>query len=137
MIKQCFSFALVVFLLAPAHVLAAAQTNPVPALKFPWVSSAAVGLTLTRGNSDTVLTTIKAQTEKKNPLNEFLFEVDGAYGENNSIRNTETLHATGQYNHLFSERLFGYVNAEGLHDGVADLQYRINFGPGAGYYLVK
>jgi putative salt-induced outer membrane protein YdiY len=63
--------------------------------------------------------------------------MDGSYGENDSVKNNETLHGVSQYNHLFGERFYGYFNVEGLHDGIADLQYRITLGPGAGYYFLK
>jgi putative salt-induced outer membrane protein YdiY len=66
-----------------------------------------------------------------------MFGVDGSYGENDSVKNNETLHGVGQYNHLFGERFYGFFNLEGLHDGIADLQYRFTFSPGAGYYFVK
>jgi putative salt-induced outer membrane protein YdiY len=102
-----------------------------------WESSISAGFSLTKGNSDTLLTTAAFKTRKKTPANEFMFGLDGAYGENNSVQNNETLHGVSQYNHLFSERLYGYLNVEGLHDGIADLEYRFTFSPGAGYYFVK
>ena len=43
----------------------------------------------------------------------------------------------GQYNRLFSERAYGYFRVDGLHDGVADIDYRLTVGPGVGYYLIK
>jgi putative salt-induced outer membrane protein YdiY len=66
-----------------------------------------------------------------------MFGMDGSYGENDSVKNNETLHGAGQYNHLFTERFYGFFNLEGLHDGIADLQYRVTLGPGAGYYFIK
>ena len=66
-----------------------------------------------------------------------MFGMDGSYGENDSVKNSETLHGVGQYNHLFSDRFYGFFNLEGLHDGIADLQYRITLSPGAGYYFLK
>lgn len=105
--------------------------------KYPWVSSVTAGLTLTSGNSDTLLFTAGAQTDKKTPENEIKLGADGAYGENDGVKNVDTEHAVGQYNHLFSERFYGYGRAEGLHDGIADLQYRVNVGPGVGYYFIK
>jgi putative salt-induced outer membrane protein YdiY len=114
------------------------QTNPVAQTpKYPWESSAAVGLTLTKGNSDTILTTANVQTQKKTPQNEYMFGMDAAYGKNDSVKNNETLHGVGQYNHLFNERFYGFFNLEGLHDDMADLQYRITLSPGAGYYFIK
>ena len=117
---------------------AAAATNPmVQPPRYPWENSLSLGFTLTEGNSDTLLTTAAFKTRKKTPANEFMFGVDGAYGESDSVKNNESLHGISQYNHLFNERLYGYLNAEGLHDGIADLQYRFTVGPGAGYYFLK
>jgi len=47
------------------------------------------------------------------------------------------LHGVSQYNHLFTDRFYGFFNLEGLHDGIADLQYRFTLSPGAGYYFLK
>jgi putative salt-induced outer membrane protein YdiY len=102
-----------------------------------WESSISAGLSLTKGNSDTLLTTAAFKTRKKTAENEFAFGADGSYGENNSVENNETLHGVGQYNHLFSDRFYGFLNIEGLHDGIADLEYRFTISPGAGYYLLK
>ncbi len=117
--------------------------------KARWESTAGLGLTLTRGNSDTVLVTANFLTQKKDPITEWAFGADGAYGENKvettvgntttsrDVKNNESLHAFGQYNHLFNERFFGYARIEGLHDGIADLDYRLTLSPGAGYYFIK
>jgi putative salt-induced outer membrane protein YdiY len=105
--------------------------------KYPWESSVGAGLTLTRGNSDTLLVTSSFQTHRKTPENEITFGADGAYGENDGEKNVDTEHAFTQYNHLFTERFYGYGRLEGLHDGIADLQYRITVGPGVGYYFIK
>jgi putative salt-induced outer membrane protein YdiY len=116
----------------------ATPTHPVgrPAV-YPWESSLGVGFTLTRGNSDSLLTTANIQTHRKTPENEIGLGADGAYGENNSVQNVNSAHGFTQYNHLFSERLFGYLRADALHDEIADLQYRITLSPGAGYYFLK
>ncbi len=115
----------------------AATNGVVQPPKNPWESSVSAGLTLTRGNSSTLLVTGGIQTHKKTPTDEIGLGADGGYGVNNSVRDVDTLHAYSQYNHLFSERVYGYLRAEALHDGVADLQYRINVGPGVGYYFLN
>jgi putative salt-induced outer membrane protein len=121
-----------------AKAEAAPTTNAVVQLpKYPWESSISAGLTLTRGNSDTLLATGGVQTHRKTPKNEISLGADGAYGVNNSVKDVDTIHTVGQYNHLFSERFFAYARVEALHDGVADLQYRVNSGPGVGYYFLK
>jgi putative salt-induced outer membrane protein YdiY len=106
-----------------------------------WQSSAAAGLTLTRGNSDTVLATLSLATGKKWAQNEVSLGADGAYGQTKQDGNNDTtaeqLHGFGQYNRLFTERWYGYGRIEGLHDGVADIRYRISLSPGVGYYFIK
>ena len=115
----------------------AAQAAGISTNKSAWESSISAGLSLTKGNSDTLLTTVAYKTRRKTRENEFTFGADGSYGENDNVKNNETLHGVGQFNHLFSDRFYGYLNAEGLHDGIADLQYRFTFSPGAGYYFLK
>jgi putative salt-induced outer membrane protein YdiY len=132
----------IVTLIFSAGVLTAfADTTPTsqttPPKKSPWESSASLGLTLTRGNSDTTLFTVKLLTDRKDNTNEWSFGADAAYGNNAGVENAESLHGFGQWNHLFSEKFFGYIRAEGLHDGIADIRYRATAGPGAGYYLLK
>lgn len=131
----------------------AREPAAVPALaapvKNPWQSSISAGLTLTRGNSDTLLVTGGVRTEKKDKVNEWSFGADGAYGENKIdtgsganktsryVKNTDTAHLFGQYNHLFTEKFYGFFRVNALHDGISDLQYRITLSPGAGYYLIQ
>jgi hypothetical protein len=77
------------------------------------------------------------QTQRKTLEDEWVIHGDGAYGEASSVENNETLHGFVQYNHLFSERWYGYARGDALHDGIADVEYRLTFSPGAGYYVVK
>jgi putative salt-induced outer membrane protein len=114
-----------------AHVSAVSTNKPA------WESSISAGLSLTKGNSDTLLTTVTFKTRRKTTENEFMFGADGSYGENDSVKNNESLHGVGQYNHLFNEHFYDFFNLEGLHDGIADLQYRFTISPGAGYYFLK
>ena len=53
------------------------------------------------------------------------------------MQSANNAHAFGQYNHLFTERFFGYFRTDALHDEIADLQYRVTLSPGVGYYFVK
>ncbi len=108
-----------------------------------WVSSAALGLTLTRGNSETLLGTVGVESAKKWDHNELSLGASGAYGRNKNqttgVEETtaEMLKGFAQYNRLFTERLYGYGRVELLHDGVADIDYRLTVSPGAGYYIIK
>ena len=128
--------AVVVCLAAAAFGQQAAVTNAPPASP-PWDVSAAAGLTLTRGNSKTLLFTANVLANKKWGQNELNTGIDGVYGENNGIKNAESVHGFGQYNRLFGERAFAYVRLEGLHDAIAAIDYRLSLGPGGGYYFIK
>jgi putative salt-induced outer membrane protein YdiY len=108
-----------------------------PEKKYPWESSVSVGLTLTRGNSQTLLFNADFLTQKKTPADEFMFGLGGAYGNQNSTVDVNNYKAFGQWNHLFNERFYSYVRADALRDLIADLDYRFTIGPGVGYYLIK
>lgn len=102
-----------------------------------WEKSAALGLTLTRGNSKTLLFTGNFQATKKAADNEFNLGADATYGENDGTRNAQNGRGYGQYNRLFTDRFFAYLRLEVFHDSIADIDYRITVGPGAGYYFIK
>lgn len=119
-----------------------AQDNPTPAApaeekKPKWETSASLGFTLTSGNSDSVLATAQALTQKKWDAHELKFGANAAYGETEDVKSAESIHGFGQYNRLFTERAFGYLRLDALHDSVADVEYRFLFSPGAGYYFIK
>ena len=102
-----------------------------------WEGNLSLGLTLTRGNSETLLANTAFLFHRNNLTNEWTFGGDAAYGEDESVENTETLHGFAQYNHLFSGRCFAYARADGLHDGIADVRYRVTVSPGVGCYFIK
>ena len=70
------------------------QTNTPPATlppappKVPWKGSASLGVTLTRGNSDTLLATAGAVAGKKWAHDELSLGTDGTYGESKVGSNT-------------------------------------------------
>jgi putative salt-induced outer membrane protein YdiY len=106
-------------------------------VKYPWANSVTAGLTLTRGNSQSLLASIKYLATKKTPVNEFDLDADGTYGSSSGIANNETIHGSAQWNYLVSDRFYGYMKADGLHDGIADIKYRFTITAGAGYYFIK
>lgn len=123
--------------LGSVTLIGSAQTPEAQAPKSTWKTTASVGAALTRGNSDTVTATATLNSERKWAQNELYFGAGATYGETDDT--TTAANATGfiQYNRLFSERLFGFVRVDALHDDVADIAYRLTFSAGAGYYLVK
>jgi putative salt-induced outer membrane protein YdiY len=115
-----------------AHAQKAAVTEP-PG----WETSAAAGLTLTRGNSDTLLATVSLDTKRKWERDEAFAGVSGGYGKNDGIRSAEFIKGYGQYNRLFTERLYGGLRLDANYDGIANLDYRLTLSPLIGYYLIK
>ena len=123
-------------------VVAAPAPAPAPAAadlekKYPWESSLTAGLTLTRGNSQSLSYSAGIKTAKKTPENEYMFGLGGTYGSQNSKDSANNYKANGQWNHFFSDNFFGYVLGDATRDLIAGVDYRFNIGPGAGYYLIK
>jgi hypothetical protein len=118
-------------------------TNALP--KPHWENVAAADLTLTRGNSDSFLATFSLNSARKSPENEILLGGAAGYGDNttevNGVKTTtktqDYLKGYGQWNHLFTERFYAGIRAEGLHDDIADINYRFTVSPLAGYYFIK
>ncbi len=129
------------FVVKPAAV-ANPQAAPAPKklaapVSNPWESTVSAGLTLVRGNTDTTLASADFFTQKKTPTDEYKLGAGGAFGEENSSETINNYKAFGQWNHLFTDRFYGYVRVDGLRDFIADVDYRLTVGPGAGYYLLK
>jgi putative salt-induced outer membrane protein YdiY len=108
-----------------------------PPPKNPWETTGAVGFTLTKGNSDTLLLTLSLDTKRKWERNEVGFGVAGGYGENDNVKNAEFVTAFGQYNRLITDRFYAGLRADFNYDGIANLDYRVTITPLAGYYLIK
>jgi len=121
---------------------------PEPEKKPKWETSAGVGVTLTSGNSESVQAAANFLTQYKRDKDEFRFAIDAGYGEAKPAesatnpdpdmeKNTSYVRGSAQYNRLFSERLFGYLRVEAMHDDIADVTYRVTLSPGLGYYFIK
>jgi putative salt-induced outer membrane protein YdiY len=135
----------------------AAATNA-PAAKVQatnqWDASIAAGLTITRGNSETFLSTLTFKAVRKWTNNEVLLGAAGTYGESTtevteekadgtkvkrdeSNATTANAAAYAQFNHSFTDRIYGGGRVDFVHDAIADLSYRITVSPLVGYYAIK
>lgn len=111
-------------------------------------------MTLTRGNSETFLSTLAFKAVRKTTNNEVLLGASGSYGESTteetflkndgtkgqrdtSKRTVANASAYAQYNYLFTDRIYGGGRVDFVHDSVADLSYRVTVSPLAGYYVIK
>lgn len=116
-------------------------TNAPP--KPHWESVASADMTLTRGNSKTFLATFNLNSSRKWQDNEILLGAGAGYGEtttqpgNTTTETADFLKGFTQWNHLFTDRLYSGLRVEGLHDNIADINYRLTVSPMAGYYFIK
>lgn len=110
-----------------------------PEEKPKWAQSAGIGLTITEGNSDTVLVTASYAGAKKWGNNEVTLGLNGGYGENEGEKNNEYVKGFGQYNWLFGKdnRWYGFGRLDALYDAIADIDYRVGIAAGLGYYFLK
>ena len=137
-LSACLAASVLTLAFGPGAQSALAQAQDAAQQQEPkWEKSASLGLTLTRGNSDTLLFTGNVLASKKVAPHEFNLGADATYGETEDVKNAESLHGFGQYNRLFGQRWFGYGRVEALHDDVADVDYRVILSPGAGYYFIQ
>jgi len=116
-------------------------TNAPP--KPHWESVASADMTLTRGNSKTFLATFNLNSTRKWQNNEILLGAGAGYGEtttqpgNTTTETADFLKGFSQWNHLFTDRFYSGIRVEGLHDNIADINYRLTVSPMAGYYFIK
>lgn len=134
-VQSLIATLLIGYCVATAQAQTALTNAPPP--KNPWETSAAAGLTLTKGNSDTLLVTLGLNTKRDWDHNQAAFGIAAGYGENNQVKNNEFITGFGQYNRLFTERFYGGLRVDGNYDGIAGLDYRITATPLAGYYFIK
>ncbi len=80
-------------------------------------------------------------SQRKWAKDEVFLGASGGYGESTvndvNTKNTEFVQGFGQYNHLFTERLYGGLRLDGQYDGIAGIEYRFKVSPMVGYYLIK
>lgn len=140
LVRPLILMSLALATVGPMASLARAQNAPAPEeaeKESTWERSAALGLTLTKGNSDTLLFSANVDAMKKWEQNELNLGASGTYGEREDEKDNEAARGFIQYNRLFTERWFGYARAELFHDDIANVVYRLSLSPGIGYYFIK
>src|SRR4051794_27394958 len=83
-----------------------------------WEKSASLGLSLTSGNSDTLMLTGDILAARKWDAEEINLGASISYGEIEDVKSNESARGFGQWNHLFTDRFYSYVRAEALHDAI-------------------
>ncbi len=122
---------------APMAVIADEPVVAEPEPESTWDADIALGFNLTAGNSDTVLFTLQYQAKREWERDIWSLGASGSYGEDDGEKNNEQLGGHVDYQHLFSERMYGGANLSLLHDSIANLEFRATIGPLIGYYFIK
>lgn len=133
-------------LIVAALVTAAITASAEEAAGAKWTASANAGLNMTRGNSRTTAGNASLVTERKGDKHEVTLGAEGNYGQTEETQadGSKEMKTTVQnekgyakYRYLFTERDYGYMNAELSQDKIADIKYRLIVGPGLGRYWIK
>lgn len=107
------------------------------ALAKGWSNTAAAGLALTRGNSDTLLFSVDYASAFRGDEHEIFLNAGGGYGEIDSNTTAENVRASAQYNRLLTDLVFAGVGASYLYDDIAEVNYRVSPFASLGVYVVK
>ncbi len=116
------------------------STAPSAADKAPMVAkenSIALGLTLTDGNSDTMMGNISLLSTRNRDEHNLRLGLDYTYGEDQDEKTTDNAKAVAEYRYLLSERAYAFGTLSVLYDDIADIDYRAVLAAGPGYYLMK
>jgi putative salt-induced outer membrane protein len=100
-------------------------------------NSIAVGLTLTDGNSDTLLGNVSLLKLRLRDDYSLRLGADFAYGEDQDEKTTDNARALAEYRHGLNERIYAFGTLSAMYDEIADVDYRFVLSVGPGVYLIQ
>jgi len=126
-----------------AAVLLAAGTAFGQDEKPAFAHTFSLGAIITEGNSDTRQGNVNWLTEgEKEPLGSMRVGAAGKYGESRAAdekmdKTIENAKIFANVKKTLSARTFTSMDVTFFYDDIAEIDYRVNVGPGLGFYLVK
>jgi putative salt-induced outer membrane protein YdiY len=102
-----------------------------------WEVTGAAGLSLAKGNADSVAYSVQALATYEGEVWEGLVGADYFYAENNDVTSADSLRIYGQGQRLLTDRLYLGLAGSYLNDEAADLDYRFDVAGVLGYHLIK
>ena len=135
--KTAVTGLLTLALLASAQSLLASPQSLPAETSSSWENEAAAGVSLAKGNSDNLSYNLHLLSSYELDNIEAKLGADWHYAENNDVKNTDSFKAFGEYRYLLNDRAYLGTNASYLVDDITDIDYRIDLGVVAGYYLLK
>lgn len=102
-----------------------------------WEVTGAAGLSLAKGNADSVAYSVQALATYEGRHWEGLLGADYFYSENDGVTSTDSLRLYGQGQRLLTDRLYLGLAGSYLKDDAADLDYRFDVAGVLGYHVIK
>ena len=127
----------IVLLLASIQLVGTAHAEDKADAKEGLEGSLNFGLTATTGNSRASTGNASIEAKLTRPESITRFGASATYGQSEGESTADKSNASVNYNYLLTERLSVYLQLGWERDRIADLVWRINTGPGLGYFLIK
>jgi putative salt-induced outer membrane protein len=105
--------------------------------KMGWEGSFNLGFAATTGNSNTSTGNVSIDAKLTRPESITRLGASDTYGKSGQESTADKSNAFAHYSYLITERFSAYLNLEWERDSIANLAYRINTGPGLGYFFIK
>lgn len=102
-----------------------------------WSSTAAIGLSIAKGNSDNLTANAVLETAYREERNELFANLAFNFAEDGGATSVDNIRAAIQYNRLLNDRLYAGFGTGYLRDPLADVSYRFTPAAVLGYYVVK
>jgi len=102
-----------------------------------WAGGVDFGLTLTSGNSDTVLINLGLNLAKETSNTQQLAGLSYTFGDTDAGTVTDVINGFYSWNKDASEKTYYGFRLEGLRDEVAEIDYRLQASALYGVYLIK
>ncbi|MFT5882335.1 MAG: putative salt-induced outer membrane protein YdiY [Crocinitomicaceae bacterium] len=99
-----------------------------------WESSADFGLSLSKGNTDSLLLRLGLKTEKKDGPDAYFGSVSYNYGEEDSASTQDEILGEATWKHAYSGKNFFGLRMDARRDTFADIDYRLSLNTTYGYY---
>jgi putative salt-induced outer membrane protein YdiY len=113
-----------------------------PSLSENWTGGANVGFALTRGNSQTKNFALGFNADRETRNDKLSLYANSVYSANDApgaipATTANTIFGGLRYDRDLGPRIFGFVNADYMHDELQTLDLRQTYGGGIGFHAIK
>ncbi|MBF0197065.1 MAG: DUF481 domain-containing protein [Planctomycetes bacterium] len=102
-----------------------------------WSHSLSLGLNFSRGNTESTQFNTDYDGVRETEHSKLALDASIYFGEENDEKTSDAYSFGAQYNRTISERAYWLVDISYDVDNIADLDYRLQVGPGLGYSVIQ